>query len=186
MKLIAGLGNPGERYAKTRHNIGFCVLDRVFEKIGAAGEREKFRGLLAEKIVEGEKVLFLKPQTFMNSSGDAVIEALNFYKIDPAADLLVIHDDLDLPPGKIRIRSHGGSGGHNGLKSIISHIGENFWRIKCGIGRPDMETIDFVLGRFTEEEKQPVADMLILAADAVLDFMEDMDRERWVQKYNKK
>jgi len=184
MKLITGLGNPGERYAKTRHNVGFCVLDRLYAAFGVTTEREKMRGLLAETTVKGEKILFLKPMTYMNDSGESLIEVIRFFKLDPRTELLVIHDDLDLPVGRIRVRIQGGSGGHNGLKSIIAHVGEDFARVKCGVGRPTIETIDYVLGRFPEEEQNAVSEMLTLAKEAAEDFIRDMDTERLMQKYN--
>ncbi|GBR72529.1 peptidyl-tRNA hydrolase [Candidatus Termititenax aidoneus] len=157
-KLIAGLGNPGPEYALTRHNIGFLLLDKL-----AAGQKfskKKFSALYTEIRRGGEKIILLKPQTFMNSSGEAVRAALDFYKIS-APDLLVLSDDLDQDFGAARFRAHGSSGGHNGLKSIIACLGhEDFARIKLGIGKPPDKgrTLDYVLGQFTaaEQEQLPV------------------------------
>ena len=141
MKLIVGLGNPGNKYEKTRHNIGFEVISKLQEELNIVGEKDKFQGLLSEKNIDGEKVLFLKPQTFMNLSGNSIIEVINFYKLNPKTDLVVIYDDMDLPVGKLRVKEKGSSGGHNGIKSIISHLGDEFLRIKCGIGKPKDNTV---------------------------------------------
>jgi PTH1 family peptidyl-tRNA hydrolase len=154
VKLIVGLGNPGSRYELTRHNIGFIIVDQLVDKYVPAGLRKKGKVLLAEAAIGGEKVLLAKPQTFMNLSGQGVIPLAQFYKIVPA-DILVIYDDLDLEVGKIRMRPEGGSGGHNGIKSIIQLLGtEEFPRLKIGIGRPpaDWDAADYVLSRFTSEE----------------------------------
>ncbi len=133
MKVVIGLGNPGKEYASTRHNIGFMAVDKMREKYGL-DEKVKFQALISEKVIKGEKIIFLKPQTFMNLSGNSVIEIINFYKLDPKEDIIVVYDDMDLPFGQLRVKDKGSSGGHNGIKSIISHIGDNFIRIKCGIG----------------------------------------------------
>ena len=145
MKLVVGLGNPGDKYAKTRHNIGFEVINKLQKDLNIIGEKDKFQGLLSEKNIDGEKVLFLKPQTFMNLSGNSIAAVINFYKIDVKNDMIVIYDDMDLPVGKLRVKEKGSSGGHNGIKSIISHLGDEFLRIKCGIGKSKDDTIDFVL-----------------------------------------
>ncbi len=123
MKLVVGLGNPGDKYAKTRHNIGFEVINRLQKDLNIVGEKDKFQGFLSEKNIDGEKVLFLKPQTFMNLSGNSIAAVVNFYKIDAKNDMIVIYDDMDLPVGKMRVKEKGSSGGHNGIKSIISHLG---------------------------------------------------------------
>lgn len=149
MKLVVGLGNPGDRYARTRHNVGFQVLDSL-----GLDFHQKFQGLCAQS---GD-VLYLKPQTFMNCSGDSVLAALSFYKIKPE-NLLVIHDELDLPFGIIRLKKSGGHAGHNGLRDIIRLIGPDFSRIRIGIGKPEQKTqvVDYVLSPFTptEESKLP-------------------------------
>ena len=136
MKLFVGLGNPGAEYAKTKHNVGFMLADKLAEKLAADNWREKFNALVAETFLDGEKILIVKPQTFMNLSGEAVAPIMNFYKIC-AEDLIVAHDDMDLPLGMIRLRPKGSGGGHHGIESIIRHLGEeNFPRVRIGVGRP--------------------------------------------------
>ena len=122
MKVVIGLGNPGKKYEKTRHNIGFIVVDSLRKKFNLTDEREKFQALISEKNIDGEKVIFFKPQTFMNLSGNALIEIVNFYKLDPKKDIIVVYDDMSLDFGDIRIREKGSSGGHNGIKSIIHSL----------------------------------------------------------------
>ena len=153
MKAIIGLGNPGVEYAETRHNVGFLALDGLIEGLNL-GFRVKYQGLLAEGQMVGERVLFLKPQTFMNLSGRSVRELLNFYKLS-GEDLLILHDDLDLPLGKIRLRNQGSAGGHNGIRSIIAELGtEKFWRLKIGVSRPPerWDTARYVLSPFFSKE----------------------------------
>ena len=186
MKLVVGLGNPGDKYAKTRHNIGFEVINKLQKDLNIIGEKDKFQGLLSEKNIDGEKVLFLKPQTFMNLSGNSIAAVVNFYKIDAKNDMIVIYDDMDLPVGKLRVKEKGSSGGHNGIKSIISHLGDEFLRIKCGIGKSKDDTIDFVLGQFDKSEQKVVDKMIKNAADCALDLIRDVELGRIMQKYNKK
>jgi len=153
MKLIAGLGNPGLQYAETRHNAGFLVVDCLAEEL-KLDFRPKFQGLVAETTLEGEKVYLLKPQTFMNLSGRSIRELAQFYKLTPE-DIMVVYDDMDLPLGRMRLRSSGSAGGHNGIKSTIAELGtENFWRLKIGIGRPPegWDPARYVLSSFTKEE----------------------------------
>ncbi|MBQ9235029.1 MAG: aminoacyl-tRNA hydrolase [Alphaproteobacteria bacterium] len=154
MFLIVGLGNPGAEYANTRHNAGFMAAEAIAEEYGFGGFRAKFDGLIAEGEIAGEKGYILKPQTFMNLSGNSVVKAANFYKILPQ-NVVVIHDDMDLPLGKLKAKIGGGSGGHNGLKSIDAAITPNYNRIRIGIGRPQGakgEVVDFVLSRFGKAE----------------------------------
>ncbi len=186
MKLVVGLGNPGDKYAKTRHNIGFEVINRLQKDLNIVGEKDKFQGFLSEKNIDGEKVLFLKPQTFMNLSGNSIAAVVNFYKIDAKNDMIVIYDDMDLPVGKMRVKEKGSSGGHNGIKSIISHLGDEFLRIKCGIGKSKDDTIDFVLGQFDKSEQEIVDKMIENASDCALDLIRDVELGRIMQKYNKK
>ena len=186
MKLIVGLGNPGSKYEKTRHNIGFEVINYLQKDLGITNEKEKFQGLISEKNIDGEKVLFLKPQTFMNLSGNSIIEVINFYKLNPKTDLVVIYDDMDLPVGKLRVKEKGSSGGHNGIKSIISHLGDEFLRIKCGIGKPKDNTIDFVLGQFSKSEQEEVTLMIDNASKCACDIIKDIELSKIMQKYNKK
>ena len=159
MRLFVGLGNPGVAYAKHRHNIGFLALDGIHRAhAGGAGTgfgpwRRKFEAHVSEGFLDGVRVLLMKPQTFMNESGRAVAQALRFYKIDPSA-VIVFHDDLDLPPGKVRIKQGGGHGGHNGLRSIGASIGDNYGRVRIGIGHPGAkdQVIGYVLHDFAQTD----------------------------------
>jgi peptidyl-tRNA hydrolase len=167
MKVIVGLGNPGPQYSETRHNIGFLLVDLLAEQYQLQF-RPKFQGLWAEGNVYGERVLFLKPQTFMNLSGRSVSELCHFYKIQ-ANDLLVVQDDMDLTFGKIRLRNQGSAGGHNGIRSILTELGsEKFWRLKLGVGRPpkDWDPARFVLSSFEEGELKPLDELLGRAVKA--------------------
>jgi peptidyl-tRNA hydrolase, PTH1 family len=159
MKLIVGLGNPGPQYEQTRHNVGFRVVDRLAEQQRWSWER-RGRAMLANGTIGSEKVVLIKPLTYMNNSGEAVGELLRWYKVQPE-DVLVVCDDLDLPPGKVRLRSNGSAGGHNGLSSIIHHLHTNqFPRLRVGIGRPSndrMDTVDYVLGVPNGDERIEVA-----------------------------
>ena len=186
MKVVIGLGNPGKKYEKTRHNIGFIVVDSLRKKFNLTDEREKFQALISEKNIDGEKVIFFKPQTFMNLSGNAVIEIINFYKLDPKKDIIVIYDDMDLSFGDIRIREKGSSGGHNGIKSIISHIGEEFIRIKCGIGAKEKDAVEHVLGEFNQTEQKDLDEILEKINNCVIEMLNVQNLDRIMQKYNKK
>ena len=167
--LIVGLGNPGDQYENTRHNAGFITLDVIAEKAGARVDRIKFKGLCGEGMLGGKKVLFLKPSTFMNLSGQSVQEAMSFYKLPPEK-VLVIFDDISLDPGKLRIRRKGSDGGHNGIKNIIYLSGKDtFPRIKMGVGKkpnPGWDLADWVLSRFTEDEQKALLDAAGKAASA--------------------
>ena len=186
MKIVIGLGNPGKKYEKTRHNIGFIAVDNLRKKMNISDEREKFQALVSEKNIDGEKVIFLKPQTFMNLSGNSVIEIVNFYKLDPKKDIIVIYDDMDLSFGDIRIREKGSSGGHNGIKSIISHIGEEFIRIKCGIGAKEKDAVEHVLGEFNQTEQKELDEILEKINNCVIEMLSVQNLDRIMQKYNKK
>lgn len=167
MFVIVGLGNPDRKYEKTRHNIGFDVIDALADKYNININDKKHKALCGTGIIEGMKVLLVKPQTYMNNSGESVGEIMNFYKLDPEEELLVIFDDISLKPGNIRIRKKGSAGGHNGIKSIIAHIGtQNFKRIKVGVGeKPEgWDLADHVLGYFSNEER---GDVELAIADAV-------------------
>ncbi|GGE21821.1 peptidyl-tRNA hydrolase [Marinithermofilum abyssi] len=169
MKLIVGLGNPGIKYASTRHNVGFWVIDRLSAKWGIEVQKEKWKSLVGEGRVRGEKVFLMKPETYMNLSGEAVRPAMDWLKAS-VEEIVVIYDDLDLPPGYLRLRLKGSSGGHNGVKSLISHLGtQNFKRIKIGIGRPDkpIPIPDYVLSRFAPDEEPKIMEAVNRAADAV-------------------
>lgn len=153
-RIIVGLGNPGKQYANNRHNAGFMVVDRLAERHGLTFARMMHKGLLALGEIEGCKVALVKPQTFMNLSGESVAPIVKFYKSEPS-DLLVVYDELDLPAGQLRMRPKGGSGGHNGMKSIIARLGsEDFPRLRVGVGRPPgrRDPKDFLLDDFTRDE----------------------------------
>lgn len=154
MKIIVGLGNPEKKYDGTRHNIGFSVIDNICSEYDIPLDIRKHKGLCGKGVVAGEKAVLVKPLTYMNLSGECVREVMDFYKVKPQ-DIIVIFDDISLPPGKIRVRPKGSAGGHNGIKSIIAHLNsEEFWRIKCGVGdKPKgYDLADYVLSRFTTEE----------------------------------
>ena len=153
--IVVGLGNPGSEYERTRHNAGFIAIDRLCDSLGVKCDRAKFKALCCEATIGEARVLIMKPQTYMNKSGEAVSEASRFYKI-PADKVIVISDDVTLAVGKLRIRGKGSAGGHNGLKSIIEHLGtQEFPRIKLGVGEkphPDYDMVDWVLGKFPKED----------------------------------
>jgi peptidyl-tRNA hydrolase, PTH1 family len=153
MRLVVGLGNPGTRYSRNRHNIGFVIANAVARRYGFSAYRDRFKGEIAEGTVAGDKRLLLKPQTFMNDSGEAVLAAMSFYKIRPD-EILVIHDELDLRPGKVRVKRGGGSAGHNGLRSIDALVGADYWRLRIGIGHPGVKELvhPYVLQNFPAEE----------------------------------
>lgn len=156
MYLIIGLGNPEEEYAKTRHNMGFDVINQIAEQNKIEISKKKFDALYGTGVIEKEKVILLKPQTYMNLSGQAVRKWMDFYKLQKE-DIILIYDDMDIEPGKIKVRKQGGPGGHNGMKSVIQQIGtEEFTRIRIGIGRPNHETdkINYVIGKTSEEEQK--------------------------------
>jgi PTH1 family peptidyl-tRNA hydrolase len=168
MLLIVGLGNPGARYAGTRHNVGFETVDLLARRHSASFAR-KFRGQYAVVQLSGEGVVLLKPMTFMNDSGESVAAAARWFKLEPAR-VLVIHDDMDLALGKLRLRPRGSSGGHRGVESVIRHLGTTeFPRLKIGIGRPPagMDPVEYVLSRFTPEERAIIDQTIARAADAI-------------------
>lgn len=169
MFLVVGLGNPGEEYAKTRHNIGFMAADEIHSRYEFSPYKSKFEGLLAEGEIEGEKVLLLKPMTFMNLSGNSVGKVAQFYKITPE-NIIVIHDDKDLALGKIKAKIGGSAGGHNGLKNIDAHIGTEYNRIRIGAGSPkehNTDTINFVLSRFSKAELEVLDERLDFVAGTI-------------------
>lgn len=168
MMLLVGLGNPGPRYAYHRHNIGFMALDDIVERHRFGPFRSKFRGQLAEGELAGLRTLAFKPMTFMNESGRAVGEALRFFKLEPG-QVTVIHDDLDLAPGRCRVKRGGGAGGHNGLRSLDAHIGKDYWRIRLGIGHPGDKNLvqDYVLHDFGSDEESWLDPLLEAVARAI-------------------
>ncbi len=167
MKLVVGLGNPGSKYAATRHNVGFRVVDELARRHGMETSQERFHGWFAKGVIGQEDTVLLKPTTFMNRSGQAVLAAGRFYKLE-LDDVLVITDDLALPLGKIRLRSKGGAGGHNGLKDIIARLGsDEFDRLRLGIDSPLGDQVGFVLSAFTESDEVVITQSCASAADAV-------------------
>lgn len=175
MKVVVGLGNPGSEYARTRHNVGFEVLDEVARRWQAPAPKQKFQSEFAEIMVGNERVLLVAPQTYMNLSGQAVSQLVKFYQLSPA-DLLIICDDMNLPVGKLRFRSQGSAGGQKGLKHIIESLGtEEIPRLRVGIGRPpgQMGTVDFVLSRFRKDELDTHHDALLRAASGVEVWIRD-------------
>ena len=175
MYLIIGLGNPEEEYSKTRHNMGFNAINKIAEQYGIKVNKSKFQGLYESAIIEGQKVMLIKPQTYMNLSGECIKQFVDFYKI-PNEDILVIYDDMDIEPGKIKIRKKGGAGGHNGMKSIIKMLGtEEFARIRTGIGRPkhNGDDINYVIGAIPEEEIPKLQDGVEKAKEAVIEILKN-------------
>ena len=175
MYLIVGLGNPGREYEHTRHNAGFDAIDVLAGKLGADVKEQKHKGLCGKGMIAGEKVILLKPQTFMNLSGESVRAAADFYKID-AEHMIVLYDDIDLDVGKLRVRAKGSAGGHNGIKNIIAHMGtQEFPRVRIGVGaKPDrMDLADYVLGRFSQVERPVMEDAFEEAAEAAIAVVED-------------
>lgn len=184
--LIVGLGNPGDKYTLTRHNVGFLFIDRLADRMNIKVTKLKFKGLYGDGMVGGVRCLLLKPQTFMNLSGESVGEIAKFYKIPPQ-NVIVAFDDVSLNIGELRIRKKGSAGGHNGIKSIIAHLGsENFPRIKIAIGpktHPQMDLADFVLGRITGEDEVKLADAIDRAVDAVA-FMVQGKTDQAMNQFN--
>lgn len=171
MFLIVGLGNPGREYENTRHNIGFAAIDIIAEKYNIDVNRTKFKGEYGEGFINGNKVILLKPYTFMNLSGESVREAIDFYKLTEE-EVLIIYDDISLEVGRLRIREKGSAGGHNGIKSIINHMGTDvFTRIKIGVGAPKGDLVNHVLGKFSKEEANILKQTLDVVAKATEDII---------------
>ncbi len=188
MFVIAGLGNPGKKYEGTRHNVGFDVIDALAEKYNVNMNLRKHKAICGMGIIEGVKALLVKPQTFMNLSGESVAAALDFYKLNAAEDLIVLFDDISLPPGDIRIREKGSAGGHNGVKSIIAKTGHSdFARIKIGVGEQSegWDLADHVLGRFSERERKDV-DAAINNAALAAGYMVNGETNRAMNAFNAK
>ncbi len=173
MKLIVGLGNPGQKYEKNRHNVGFLAIDYLIDKFNASKVSSKFKG----DLYKAGEYLFLKPTTYMNLSGEAVRVVKDFYKI-PNEEIIVIHDDIDLKLGALKFKRGGGSGGHNGLKSIDSHIGNDYWRIRVGVGRPERkeEVVNYVLSDFKDNEMECIKGLFPIIAKAVGNIQEAPSR----------
>ena len=171
MYMIAGLGNPGKEYNNTRHNIGFAFIDALAQEYDINVMDVKLKALTGKGMIGGQKVLLVKPLTFMNLSGESIAEIVNFYKLDPESEMLIIFDDISLAPGNIRVRKKGSAGGHNGIKSIISSVGtSNFMRIKVGVGEKPQgwDLADHVLGRFSGEDRARVEEAIRDAEDAAV------------------
>lgn len=185
MYLIVGLGNPEADYSRTRHNMGFNVINKLSEKYDIEVKKEKFKGLFGTGVIEGEKVILLKPQTFMNLSGDSVQEFVNFYKIQ-LENMVIIYDDVDIEPGKIRVRKNGSAGTHNGMKSIVANLStDQFPRVRIGIGKPHehMDMISHVIGGIDEEDKEPLAQGVELGMKAVIELLKN-GIDSAMNKYN--
>ena len=173
MFLIVGLGNPGMEYVSTRHNVGFMCVDALFDKFGSGVFKNKFDGLIAEGNINGEKIYLLKPQTYMNLSGNSVVKAANFYKILPQ-NIVVIHDDMDLPVGKIKAKLGGGTGGHNGLKSVDAAISPNYNRIRIGVGHPQDKgdaVVNHVLSRFSKTDAEIITHKIDVVVKNISDLL---------------
>lgn len=185
MFLIVGLGNPEKDYADTRHNMGFNVINKISEKYQIDVNRSNFKGLFGTGNINGQKVALLKPQTFMNLSGESVKEAIDFYKLD-LKEVLVIYDDIDVEPGKIRIKRSGSAGTHNGMKSVIQFVNnENFARLRVGIGKPAYKTdlIEYVIGHINSEDKELLEEGVNLAVEAI-DIILKEDIDSAMNKFN--
>lgn len=186
MYIIAGLGNPGREYENTRHNAGFASLDALAKRHGIELTTRKFQALVGSGYIDGQKVLLVKPQTYMNLSGESLRVACDFFKVDPEQELIVIYDDISLAPGQLRVRKKGSAGGHNGIKSIIAQLGtQNFLRVKVGVGEKPAgwDLADYVLGHFSKEEQEVMEEAFSRAADAAADLLTE-DVERVMNQYN--
>lgn len=166
MRLFVGLGNPGQKYQRNRHNIGFMAVDSIAHRHNFSDWSKKFQGEVATGTIDGHKVLLLKPQTFMNLSGQSVQAAAAFYKIAPE-DITVFYDELDLVPAKVRVKKAGGSGGHNGIKSIDEHLGSDYWRVRLGIGHPGNKDLvsNYVLSDFAKSDAEWLDELMTAVAD---------------------
>ena len=185
MYLIIGLGNPEKDYGKTRHNMGFNVINEISKEYSIDINKSKFKGLYGDGTIENEKVILLKPQTYMNLSGESVIEAVNFYKI-PLQNIIVIYDDVDIDPGFVRIRKNGSSGHHKGMESIISHLHtEDFCRVRVGIGKPKFKAhmITYVIGYIPDEEQELLRKGVNSAKEAVIEIIKN-NIDSAMNKYN--
>lgn len=188
MKMVIGLGNPGKKYELTRHNIGFLSIDKLASDIGVnsfTSTIAKYNALITEARFNGQRVLLVKPLTFMNLSGEAIRALIDWYKLE-IEDILVIYDDLDLPTGKLRFREKGSAGGHNGIKSIIAHLGtENFKRVKVGIDRPKgISVVDYVLTNFSEEEKVTIDNSLENVSRSIQEWIKGEDFKKIMSTYS--
>lgn len=187
MYIIVGLGNPGKQYEHTRHNVGFEVIDILADQIGICIEEKKHKALCGRGILEGQKVVLVKPQTFMNLSGESVRAIFDFYKVE-SKDIIIVYDDVSLEPGQLRIRGKGSAGGHNGIKNIIAHLGtQEFPRVKVGVGEKPkgMDLADYVLSRFSKEEQDTMEEAFHEAVNAVA-MMVKQDIDSAMNHFNMK
>lgn len=188
MYIIAGLGNPGREYINTRHNIGFDVIDALVDKYNISGPELKHKAMIGRGQIGGQKVVLVKPLTYMNLSGESLRAVVDYYKADVEQELIVISDDISLPPGQIRVRKKGSAGGHNGLKNIIRLLGtENFQRIRMGVGEKpeEYELADWVLGRFGQEDRQ-AADQAVDQAVRAVELMLTEGADAAMNQFNRK
>ncbi len=188
MYIIAGLGNPGSKYEKTRHNMGFDVIDELVEEYNIPGTGVKFDAMYGKGRIAGEKVILVKPLSFMNLSGGPIRAMCDYFKVDPESELIVVYDDIDLEPGQLRIRKKGSAGGHNGMKDIIQKLGtQNFVRVKVGVGAKPKgwDLADYVLGRFSAEERKHIDEAIEKAAKAVAMIIQD-GPDAAMNEYNRK
>lgn len=188
MLVIVGLGNPDDKYKGTRHNVGFDVIDLLAEKYNIAVDTKKHRAYIGKGIIGGQKVILAKPQTYMNLSGESVRSLVEYYKVDPETELLIIFDDISLDVGQLRIRKKGSAGGHNGIKNIIANLGTSvFQRIKVGVGEKPKgyDLADYVLGRFSKEDRELIKEGFECAAEAVA-MITAGEIDQAMNKYNRK
>lgn len=188
MFIIVGLGNPGKEYTNTRHNIGFDVIDALADVAGISVMEKKHKAIIGKGVLDGQKVILAKPQTYMNLSGESVREIIDYYKVDEEQELIVISDDISLDVGNIRVRKKGSAGGHNGLKNIIAHLGhDTFMRVKMGVGEKPKgyDLADYVLGHFTAEERKVMNEAAKSAVEAIRMMMAG-DVDKAMNEFNKK
>lgn len=191
MKMIVGLGNPGREYAESKHNVGWMFVDALAERLGVREWRSREKGMVAEAFIGGEKVLLVKPLTYMNNSGQCVGPLMRWYKLEPE-EVIAVHDDMDIPPGTIRIRKKGSAGGHNGIKSLIAHMGsENFARVRIGVGRPlpGWQVVDHVLASFPAEDRPKIREAieyLLPAVECLVKEGADMAMNKYNPRKEKK
>lgn len=188
MFIIVGLGNPGKDYQNTRHNIGFDVIDTLADMAGISVIEKKHKAIIGKGVIDGQKVILVKPQTYMNLSGESVREVIDYYKVDEEEELIVISDDISLDVGMLRVRKKGSAGGHNGLKNIIQHLGhDTFMRIKMGVGEKPKgyDLADYVLGHFTQDERKTM-DAAAKSATEAIRMMMAGDVDKAMNMFNKK
>ncbi|MBO5208546.1 MAG: aminoacyl-tRNA hydrolase [Lachnospiraceae bacterium] len=188
MYIIVGLGNPGKDYENTRHNVGFMVIDEAAKKYNISVNEKKHKAIIGKGLIAGQKVILVKPQTFMNLSGESVRDIIDYYKIDETTELIVISDDISLDVGQLRVRKKGSAGGHNGLKNIILHLGhDEFRRIRMGVGEKPSgyDLADYVLGHFPKEEKEQIAESVKKAVEA-LEVIMTNGPDAAMNQFNKK